>query len=49
MALLAHAVRAAADAGCTHYDMLRGDEHFKWGFHISSEPVSSTAPCAAGS
>lgn len=41
MALLAHAVRASADEGCTHFDMLRGDEHFKGSFHISSEAVTS--------
>jgi len=40
MALLAHAVRAAADEGCARYDMLRGDEHFKGSFHISTAPVT---------
>jgi CelD/BcsL family acetyltransferase involved in cellulose biosynthesis len=41
IALLAHAVRTSAEEGCAHFDMLRGDEHFKSGFHISPEPVSS--------
>jgi CelD/BcsL family acetyltransferase involved in cellulose biosynthesis len=41
MALLAHAVRAAADEGCARFDMLRGDERFKASFHITSETVSS--------
>ena len=40
MALLAHAVRAAADEGCARYDMLRGDEHFKGSFHISTAEVT---------
>lgn len=41
MALLAHAVRAAADEGCSRFDMLRGDEHFKGSFHLSSATVAS--------
>ena len=41
MALLAHAVRASADEGCSHFDMLRGDEHFKGSFHLTCEAVTS--------
>ena len=41
MALLAHAVRAAAQEGCESFDMLRGDEQFKAGFHITPSPVTS--------
>jgi CelD/BcsL family acetyltransferase involved in cellulose biosynthesis len=41
MALLAHGVRDSAEEGCAHFDMLRGDEHFKGSFHISPDPVSS--------
>jgi CelD/BcsL family acetyltransferase involved in cellulose biosynthesis len=41
IAMIAHALRAAADEGCEQFDMLRGDEHFKASFHISPSPVSS--------
>ena len=41
IALLIHAVRASADEGCSHFDMLRGDEQFKGSFQISAEAVTS--------
>lgn len=41
MALLAHAVHASADEGCTRFDMLRGDERYKRSFHISPVAVTS--------
>jgi CelD/BcsL family acetyltransferase involved in cellulose biosynthesis len=41
MALLTHAVRAAAEEGCEYFDMLRGDEQFKAVCHITRSPVTS--------
>jgi CelD/BcsL family acetyltransferase involved in cellulose biosynthesis len=39
--LLAFCLRDAADEGCTQFDMLRGNEHFKGSFHIEPTPVCS--------
>ena len=41
MALFAHAMRTSAEEGCTRFDLLRGDEHYKGSFHISASAVTS--------
>jgi CelD/BcsL family acetyltransferase involved in cellulose biosynthesis len=40
-ALLVAAVERAAAEGCTHFDMLRGDERHKQRFRVTAEPLES--------
>jgi CelD/BcsL family acetyltransferase involved in cellulose biosynthesis len=47
--LLATAVERAAAEGCTHFDMLRGDERHKQRFRISAQPLESWLVARRGS
>jgi CelD/BcsL family acetyltransferase involved in cellulose biosynthesis len=49
VSLLAAAVERAAAEGCTHFDMLRGDERHKQRFRISAQPLESRLVARRGS
>jgi CelD/BcsL family acetyltransferase involved in cellulose biosynthesis len=49
VSLLATAVERAAAEGCTHFDMLRGDERHKQRFRVSAHPLESRLVARRGS